>query len=764
MTPALTASSSAPSSTAPTSSTCSSRTRPARWSSATSPTSRPACCRRALATTRQRPSPTTSSAARPRARSATSRAPATSTTRRPSSSATSTRSMRRTTGRVNDQLKLVIGLRADRFKGDRPDLNPKFVDRYGFANDTGFDALGTVLLPRLRLHLRPGRFQRLLAAQGAGRRRHLLGRRSAGLVRQRLPEQRLRQCDRHRPSRPTARPARSTSSSAASSPAFQAASRLTALPAQPMALAIPSRSIPTSRCRRCFAPTSASRPNLNFAPTGFLSGWRVNLDYIYSKYRDPFTIVDLSQTVDPAPRPRRLHHRRPADLSRDRSRPRRAAMQCWSTSTPARSSTMSPRPASRPSRDDELMLTNSGGYRTHVAVGDPVEGLRRAASSPRAVRAISRSAMPIPTRKDRRNMYNSTAGSNYDQTAAFDRQNPGSAARLLRKQAQRHFLGQPAREVLRRFRHVARLHLRRPSGPAVQPDLRRRRRVQRFGSRATTMRCSTSRPGRRPEHLADLRTRRRSRRWPTSPRTSTARRNMPAARSARNSCSNDWYYDLDLSAVAADPGSGAAVRLALRSARQAHRLCDVRQLPEPARRQREHSAPSQLRRAPGSRGNQRSGCAGPLCRSPSSLGERAFNEDNFINYVFVAVADQVWRQLRFLGADGAAARKRPRRPAYSDRRRRISRLEVSAVAVFEPVADDRGDPLGSGAVAIRLVRAHPLARRAIERSALTASTIRSGTGSDQDHVAAGDRLGPLGALAQHQQRHAKRRAFLLDAA
>src|SRR3546814_12874406 len=37
---------------------------------------------------------------------------------------------------------------------------------------------------------------------------------------------------------------------------------------------------------------------LNFAPSGFFSGWNLNLDYIYSKYRDPFTIVDLSQTPD----------------------------------------------------------------------------------------------------------------------------------------------------------------------------------------------------------------------------------------------------------------------------------------------------------------------------------------------------------------------------------------------------------------------------------------------------------------------------------
>src|SRR5690606_10248883 len=39
---------------------------------------------------------------------------------------------------------------------------------------------------------------------------------------------------------------------------------------------------------------------LDFTPTGFFSGWNLNLDYIYSKYRDALTLVDLSQTPWPA--------------------------------------------------------------------------------------------------------------------------------------------------------------------------------------------------------------------------------------------------------------------------------------------------------------------------------------------------------------------------------------------------------------------------------------------------------------------------------
>ena len=40
------------------------------------------------------------------------------------------------------------------------------------------------------------------------------------------------------------------------------------------------------------------RTQLNFADSGFFSGWNANLDYIYSEYRNPFTLVDLAQTID----------------------------------------------------------------------------------------------------------------------------------------------------------------------------------------------------------------------------------------------------------------------------------------------------------------------------------------------------------------------------------------------------------------------------------------------------------------------------------
>lgn len=54
-----------------------------------------------------------------------------------------------------------------------------------------------------------------------------------------------------------------------------------------------------------FKTPTVLRANIGLAtefgtPTGFFSGWRLNLDYIYSRFRNPVTLVDLSQVVNPA--------------------------------------------------------------------------------------------------------------------------------------------------------------------------------------------------------------------------------------------------------------------------------------------------------------------------------------------------------------------------------------------------------------------------------------------------------------------------------
>jgi hypothetical protein len=77
-------------------------------------------------------------------------------------------------------------------------------------------------------------------------------------------------------------------------------------------------------------------------------------------------------------------------------------------------------------RDDELMLTNSGGYETHVASFILSKVFDRGIFTPGGSTYFT-TGYAYTNAEDRRNMFNSTAGSNFDQTAAFDRQNPDAS-------------------------------------------------------------------------------------------------------------------------------------------------------------------------------------------------------------------------------------------------------------------------------------------------------------------------------------------------
>jgi hypothetical protein len=60
-------------------------------------------------------------------------------------------------------------------------------------------------------------------------------------------------------------------------------------------LATPRRSIPNQNAVGASRFNAGFSSELNFAESGFFSGWNLTLDYIYSKYKNPFTVVDLSQ-------------------------------------------------------------------------------------------------------------------------------------------------------------------------------------------------------------------------------------------------------------------------------------------------------------------------------------------------------------------------------------------------------------------------------------------------------------------------------------
>jgi outer membrane receptor protein involved in Fe transport len=334
--------------------------------------------------------------------------------------------------RINDDLSLVLGLRTDWYKGGHPDENPAFEARYGFDNTTGFSDLDPVVLPRIGFTYTPADFAIFARPKLQGG----VGIFSGGdpLVWFGNAFQNngfgFAEGTTQGPGCPAGQIDVLVGGNFTGFPqcAFDVAVSRAAQGAGDAQSIDPDIKMPT-----VFRANLGFQSELDFAEEGFFSNWRVNLDYIYSYYRDPFTIVDLSQTfdltratsspfgagftIDGRPIYAAIDPTRPgcdAQLASGGSPPRwfnvsNVAGVCFGTS-----------------RDDELMLTNSKGYRSHIASVILSKNFDQGIFTPEG-NVFFTAGYSYTNSQDRRNMFNSTAGSNYDQTAAFDRQNPDAS-------------------------------------------------------------------------------------------------------------------------------------------------------------------------------------------------------------------------------------------------------------------------------------------------------------------------------------------------
>ena len=300
--------------------------------------------------------------------------------------------------RVTDQLNAVLGVRMDIFDGGSPARNANFVNRYGFDNSTGFDDVNPVLLPRIGLTYDLDDFSIFSRSKLTGG----VGIFSGGdpLV---------------------------WFGNAFQNNGFGFAEGTSAAAACPAAADRRRCQRPVHGLPQCFRQdginTAAAGPRrhpvdrsghqdadrlarqhrlpdeFDFGTSPFASGWRLNLDYIFSHYKDPFTIVDLSQTPrhhGSAAQPGRTRTTRStAGRSTRRSiRPAPAATRCLPRSTRRRVWTNVTAACFGTSRDDELMLTNSKRVQQPHRLVHPFEGLRPRHLHRRAARATSTSAMP----------------------------------------------------------------------------------------------------------------------------------------------------------------------------------------------------------------------------------------------------------------------------------------------------------------------------------------------------------------------------------
>ena len=340
---------------------------------------------------------------------------------------------------ITDQLSAVLGVRVDWFDGGRPKANPLFGQRYGFLNTTGFSNIDPIVMPRLALTYDLNDFAVFSRAQIRGG----VGIFSGGdpLV---FFANAFQNDGRGF--------AQGTTQDAGCVPnnngRFDVVVNgvFTGVPqciVNSGAAAAAQGTGDTQSIDPDIKQPSVLRANigfaseLNFAPSGFFSGWNLNLDYIYSKYRDPLTLVDLAAVpatatyggaANPNGPPIGLNgftiDGRPIYRSIDPNVAGCNAELVDITPTPIYTGVTGV--CFNTQRDDELMLTNAGSYESHNASIILSKNFDGGLITDEGNVFFS-FGYAYSDAQDRRNMFRSTAGSNYDGSAAFDRQNPAAS-------------------------------------------------------------------------------------------------------------------------------------------------------------------------------------------------------------------------------------------------------------------------------------------------------------------------------------------------
>ena len=325
---------------------------------------------------------------------------------------------------ASDQLKLTLGLRADWYDGGHPLENPNFVQRYGFSNDTGFDALNMVILPRVGFSYDLDDFAVFSRANVRG---------GFGIFSGGDPLVWFGNAFQN-DGRGFAQGTTQDSACPAGQIDVVVNGQFTGVPTciQQSGIATAAAGLgrtqsidPDIQQPTVFRVNFGFASDLDFAPSGFFSGWNVNADYIFSNYRNPYTIVDLSQVpasafglngyaVDGRPIYRAID---PTNAGCAAEFVSANPVPVFTNVTAACLST---------TRDDELMLSNAGGYSSHIFSAMLSKNFAGGLFTEGGNTWLSM-GYAYTNANDRRNMYNSTAGSNYDRTAAFDRQNPAES-------------------------------------------------------------------------------------------------------------------------------------------------------------------------------------------------------------------------------------------------------------------------------------------------------------------------------------------------
>lgn len=323
---------------------------------------------------------------------------------------------------VTDRLKVILGARTDFYDGGRPPANPNFFNRYGFTNANGFSKIDPLFMPRLGVTYDAGDFgpfQRVQlhggvgifsggdplvwfsnAFSNTGGNIGLATTQAAG-----CPTGQIKVTDAN--GKFTGVPACIVTAGSATAAQFRGNTQ-----------SIDPNIETPSVLRANFGFTT----DLNLTDSGLLSGWNLTADFIYSKYRNPYNVVDLAQavyplaglngyTIDGRPIYRGID---PSNAGCTAKLIDASPVPTYSNFTAACLST---------SRGAEIMLTNADSYTSKIASVLLSKNFDGGVFTDGGNVFISL-GYAYTDANDRRNMYNSTASSNFGQSAAFDRQNP----------------------------------------------------------------------------------------------------------------------------------------------------------------------------------------------------------------------------------------------------------------------------------------------------------------------------------------------------
>ncbi|WP_430416896.1 TonB-dependent receptor [Parasphingorhabdus sp.] len=330
---------------------------------------------------------------------------------------------------ATDQLNIAAGLRVQVYDGSAPRANPQFLSRYGFSNANAFSKIDPVILPRIAATYsleNEGFFRNSSVTAGVGMF-------SGG-----------------DPIVYFSNAFSNNGFSTGSGDTFdtpcngiQDANGQISVVSNGQFTGFPGCAITAGSAQSAagLADTQSTDPNfdnptvlrgnLGFtsefgAGGGFFDNWNLNVDYIYSKFIDPLNFVDLSQVVNPS---RGLNgftvDGRPIYAAIDPNANGCTAQLVGTGGTPPTYTGVNAACFST-RRDDEIQLTNGRSYDSHVFSLALSKRFNGGVFTDNGSVSVNM-GYAFTDSNNFRNANSSTATSSFDESAAFDRQNPANS-------------------------------------------------------------------------------------------------------------------------------------------------------------------------------------------------------------------------------------------------------------------------------------------------------------------------------------------------